>query len=311
MIVYSDSERLLNRYFGDSAIRESGTDESVTREMNELHSLIFDGRPYFKGKVEGQRFWHLAFLVEEARMSQYDLLIERARQGGSIPDRMICLADSGESFHGQRERPWAALKGNIHLSVHLIPGCPVPHFGTGFSILAAVALIEAVDGLPGFRGRAGIKWVNDIWLDGAKIAGFLAYTQSMEQNVDRAILGIGLNVETSPNIESDVFVPRASSLRDRAGSGKSPPIAAVIDGLLQALERNYSSLLAGRYDELLYFYKKRCLVIGRKITLFSDSPGLDPQEIVSGTVSAIGPNLELYLKGHSNPFTSGRLVLLP
>lgn len=311
MIVYSDSKKMLNKYFGAPAVCEAGPDESAEGDLKEFRRLFFDGRPHFKGKVEGRCFWRLAFLVERARMSQYDLLVEMARKGVSLPDRMICLADSGDRFHGQRGRPWTALGGNIHLSIHLAPGCPIPYFGTGFSILAAVALIDAVDGLPDFEGRAEIKWVNDIWLDGAKIAGFLAYTQSRDSIVDRAILGIGLNVETTPNIGGDLFVPRTSSLREAAAGKEGPSTAVVLGGLLLALERNYSDLRAGRYEDLLFRYKKRCLVLGRRITLFSDSPGSDPHEIVTGTVCAIGTNLELYLEGHSKPFTSGRLVLLP
>lgn len=308
MIVYTDSQRLLTMYFGTEVVSDMGPNDSEEEDLKDARRLFFEGRPHFGRKVADMCFWRQAFVVERARMSQYDLLVEMSRKGASLPDRLICLADSGRRFHGQRGRRWSTLGGNIHLSIHLTPSCSIPHFGTGFSILAAVSLVEAVDGLPEFRGRTAIKWVNDIWLDGAKIAGFLAYTQSREHQVDRAVLGIGLNVKKTPKVKGDVYVPRTSSLWDASGIKTKPPPADVLNGLLRALERNYFALLDGRYEDLLQFYRERCLIIGREITLYSDSGENLPQKIASGKVSAIGPHLELFLEGHRKPFTNGRLA---
>ena len=309
MIVYADSERLLHMYFGMEAETDAVPDDLGEDDLRETRRLFFEERPCIRSDVKSFHFWRQAFVVERARMSQYDLLVEMSRKGTSLPDSLICLAGSGRGFHGQRGRTWSALRGNIHLSIHLAPSCPILHFGTGFSILAAVSLVEAVDGLPEFRGRAGIKWVNDIWLDGAKIAGFLAYTQSREHQVDRAVLGIGLNVKKTPNVETDAYVPRASSLWEAAGKKEHPPPSVVLKGLLRALERNYFALIDGRYEELLQVYRERCLVIGREITLYTDSGGDPPHIIAAGKVCAIGPHLELFLEGYQKPFTSGRLVL--
>ena len=41
------------------------------------------------------------------------------------------------------------------------------------------AVVDALDAVPGLEGRARIKWVNDILIGDAKVAGILAYTQTL------------------------------------------------------------------------------------------------------------------------------------
>ena len=54
-------------------------------------------------------------------------------------------------------------------------------------LAAAVAVADAVP------GEAAIKWPNDVWIDGKKLAGILVEGRPQE---GWAVLGIGLNVTT-------------------------------------------------------------------------------------------------------------------
>ena len=74
--------------------------------------------------------------------------------------------------------------------------------------------MDTIDTIPELSGKAGIKWVNDVLIDGAKVSGVLAYTQQEGDNVTAATLGIGLNLKTTPRIDPSPFVPRAASLTD-------------------------------------------------------------------------------------------------
>ena len=177
------------------------------------------------------------------------------------------------------------------------------------AVLAAISLIETLDTITPLKGRAKIKWVNDILINGAKIAGFLAHTQSMEDTVVSAILGIGLNVERAPRIKTDDFVPKASSLRSVIPENSALDKNKVLFELLRLLDRNYRLLLDGHYKTLLDSYRERSIVIGQQVKVVSDTPYKKSTEIASGTVIAIGENLELILKGRSKPITSGRLIL--
>jgi biotin-(acetyl-CoA carboxylase) ligase len=80
--------------------------------------------------------------------------------------------------------------------------------------------------------------------------------------------------------------------------------------LLKSLDKNYGLLLDGKYKKLLDFYRKRSLVIGREVQIFSDIPNKKQTTISSGTVKQIGDNLELWMEGQKKPVTEGRLVLI-
>ncbi len=255
-------------------------------------------------------FWQYALLVEEAPASQYDLMVEMSGREQELPDGIICLAGAGCNFHGQRGRPWAALPGNIHLTAYLSPKRPIHRFHIGFSLLAAVSMIEAIDSLKSLTGRAKIKWVNDILIDGAKVAGFLATTSSSGNSVSSAVLGIGLNVETAPRFEGDAFVPKAASLRDFMPSPGGCSQKEILLQLLHDLDNNYRLLLSGRSDRLLDTYRRRSIVVGRRVKIMSDAPTGPSKELAAGRILAIGENLELFLDGVKDPVTRGRLVFM-
>lgn len=253
--------------------------------------------------------WRYLVLSRHAVRSQYDLLIELARSDRSLPDRLVCVAGSGEGFHGFKERPWSATAGNLHVSAYLTPNGVVEHFDTAFTVLAALSVVDAVDAVPGLEGQARIKWVNDVLVGDAKVAGILSYTQTQDDTVVGAVLGIGLNVETTPEVERTAFVPAVKALRDLVSHG--PPVTqrTVLQLLLRALDRNYRSLMEEGYGVLLDRYRDRSSVIGTPVRVCEEGSGSDPKVVCEGRVAALGEGLELYLEGRKEPIRRGRLIL--
>jgi BirA family biotin operon repressor/biotin-[acetyl-CoA-carboxylase] ligase len=254
--------------------------------------------------------WTHALIVKRALSSHFDHLVDLSQKDIELPDGTLCLARSGRKFHGQRRRAWSTLAGNIHLALYLAPNRVIKRYHTGFPILAAVSLIDALDAITALKGRAKIKWVNDILIDGAKIAGFLVHTQSMENTVLSAILGIGLNVEKTPRIKTDPYVPKVSSLMSYVQENSILTQEQVLSQLLLSLDKNYTLLLDGHYETLINRYRERSVVIGRNVVVMSDSPSKKSCQVASGTVIDIGENLELVIKDHPEPITSGRLILI-
>jgi biotin-(acetyl-CoA carboxylase) ligase len=281
----------------------------VDPELASLAEALFLGRnPIHAAHSEPFPGGHL-FLSEFAATSQYDRVVDLVRTGASLPDRVASLAGSGLDFHGFKGRPWAALPGNIHLVVHLAPNRPVDRFHVAFTVLAALSAVDAVDGIPGLEGRAGLKWVNDVLVEGAKVAGVLAHTQSRGHVVTSAILGIGLNVETTPEVEATPFVPRAASLRDFLPPETPDLQAWALEGLLHALDRNYLTLLEEGFEPLLARYRDRSLVLGREVVVCTEVSDHSLRVVAEGVVTELGETLELFLEGRLEPVTGGRLVL--
>jgi len=64
---------------------------------------------------------------------------------------------------------------------------------SGLSLAVGVALADALDPPGAGAPRIGLKWPNDLWLDGRKLGGILIETLAVgDQRM--AIIGIGLNV---------------------------------------------------------------------------------------------------------------------
>ncbi len=251
------------------------------------------------------------FVVEIADRSQFDVLVNAAKSESSLPSGVVCLAGSGHGFHGFRDRPWAALKGNIHLSMHLTVPRDAVATVADVVALAAVSVVDTIDVVPGLEGRAEIKWVNDVLIDEAKVCGILARIETASPGATSVVIGIGLNVEATPDVPPTPFVPRVGALRAFADPPDRCDQRTVLGALLDSLDRNYRLLLDRGASALRERYRQRSLVVGRTVALCVEGSGPEPEVMAEGTVAALGPRLELVLRGYPQPFVRGRLILRP
>jgi len=310
MIVHTDSIQYAQRALADDLQRFPYSPEHADAGLDTLASAIYSPAGISQTVTVTHDFWRLLFIVERASVSHYDIIVDLCQRNIDLPDRLLCLAGSGDRLHGQRNRPWLALPGNIHLTAHLTPQRSARMIGTGFSVLAAISVIDAIDRIEGLAGRAGIKWVNDIVIDEAKVSGFITHTVIFEDVIGSAIIGIGLNVETTPPISPDRFFYRAAALRDFLPDTTSCAMNTALSPLLDSLASNYDLLLAGGFSLLLNRYRDRSVIIGREVEILPDSPGRSDKAPIRGVVTDIGDNLELILKGRKEPVNRGRLALL-
>ncbi len=104
----------------------------------------------------------------------------------------LCLAYSQIEGRGQRGRVWeSSSKQNIYMSLAYLVRVPLQKI----SSLALVIGI-AVSRVLLRRGvAAGIKWPNDVLVDGKKIAGILIETKVKADKQILIVIGLGLNVD--------------------------------------------------------------------------------------------------------------------
>ncbi len=116
----------------------------------------------------------------------------------------------------------------------------------------AVAVMRAIRRVCGVQ--TGIKWVNDLFLDGRKVCGILAESVPMEGNGRAYLIGIGINLSTEAFPEElDGIAGSLSCATDR----RAELIAATVEELLPMLRdpsdhawladyRTYSTVLGKR-----------------------------------------------------------------
>lgn len=256
----------------------------------------------------GAAIWQAVAVVDDSVVSQFDVLVEAARNGIALPDALACLALTGSGFHGNRQRPWRAARGNLHLSSFCRLPLDAALCGPALSMLPTLAVTDLLSPLVG--DRAWIKWVNDVYLDDAKVSGSLVSTAVDGELIESFVLGIGLNVEASPRLPGHGFVPRVTCLRD-AGVPLSPLAAA--EGLLAALATRIAQLRDAGPAALFDDYVRRSRIIGRQVSIYPDDAS-SPQgtlPMAAGRLRAIHPDLSLEIEGHSGRYRTGRLQLSP
>jgi len=271
-----------------------------------LWKSLAGGRPGQAAPAAVDGFWRRGYAVNEAPASQYDALRRLAAAGDLPPGNLFTLAGAGRGFHGQHGRAWRARPGNLHLCAALAAEGPAAGRAPLLPAVAALAALDAVRACAGGERSAGIKWVNDVLLDGAKVGGVLAAARTVDGRFERVFLGVGLNVAVAPALAPGAGGLPAACL---AGGGAAPDLGEVAASLLDAIAARWRTFAAGGSAPLLADYRAASLVTGRPVTVLPEGPGEGPSR--RGTVTGIGDDLSLILDDGGGPVTRGRVVLGP
>ncbi|MDP6707079.1 MAG: biotin--[acetyl-CoA-carboxylase] ligase [Alphaproteobacteria bacterium] len=132
-------------------------------------------------------FDHLASTNDEAK--------RLARAGA--PEGCLVVARRQTGGRGRRGRSWESPAGNLYCSLLLRPESSLAE-AAQISFVAAVALAEALSGWLE-AARIGLKWPNDVLVDGAKVSGILLESEAgAVGRCDWLVVGMGVNIESAP-----------------------------------------------------------------------------------------------------------------
>jgi BirA family transcriptional regulator, biotin operon repressor / biotin---[acetyl-CoA-carboxylase] ligase len=120
-------------------------------------------------------------------------LMRRARAGRTEP--VLLVAEEQTAGRGRMGRAW--LSGGSPLrSLMFSVGLPLaPAEWSGLSLAVGVSLAESL------HPRVQLKWPNDLWLAGRKLAGVLIETASFGEGraaARYAVIGVGINIAVPP-----------------------------------------------------------------------------------------------------------------
>ena len=205
-------------------------------------------------------------LVFEETGSTNDVAARLAR--GGAREGVAVFAERQSAGRGRLGRRWES----------------APHLGLWFSLLlrprlamsdwsrlttwAAVGIARGIEAiLPG--ERAGIKWPNDIILRERKAVGILIEGSYGEED-GFAIVGVGMNVNHTPEDFPPELATRAGSLRGDAETPLERPRVAA--ALLEALDGLYPAVCDDeRFEAIVAEAQHRSTLLGRWIEV--QTPG--------------------------------------
>lgn len=184
---------------------------------------------------------------------------ELARADSPLP--LLVVAEQQTAGRGRGRNRWWSAPGSLAFSLVFDPSAwsLAPHPLPERSLAVGVAIVETVQPhLP--NRRAGLRWPNDVFVEGRKIAGVLVDVLAQ----GRHVVGIGLNVNNTFDGAPEEVRARAASLCELAD--KRFDRTALLCDLLRNLETAMRSSAASqaafgrRFNEL-------CLQIGRELTV--------------------------------------------
>lgn len=192
------------------------------------------------------------------------MLREKANE--EIPEGYVIIANGQTEGRGRRGRSfYSPVDTGIYLSILLRPKEIATNELTNLTSMAAVAACETIEEVSG--QTPGIKWVNDIYIDGRKVSGILTEASiSMENgSVEYVVVGIGFNVYLPEDGFSGEIKDIAGAIFDRRKDDGKNLLAA---GFLNHFMNYYAE-----FDKKDYVkkYQERSLVVGKKITVLAPS----------------------------------------
>lgn len=177
---------------------------------------------------------------------------------------------------GTKGRSFSSPRGGVYLSLVRYYPCKAEN---SFSLMIA-SCMAVVKTLELYGVSAGVKWPNDVFLNGKKICGILIKNSFEGENVKKSITGIGVNVNND--------IPK--DLADIAINLKS--VVGEVD-----IDEFYKRLIENLYaDYSVDEYRSRNIVLGKEITVIKNG---ESKKAVAEDVAADG---SLVLKGGERLF---------
>jgi BirA family biotin operon repressor/biotin-[acetyl-CoA-carboxylase] ligase len=172
-------------------------------------------------------------VVDEIDSTNAEVMRMLARGELATP---VVTAETQTAGRGRRGQPWTSPTGeNIYLSVGLsLPG----GFSKvdGLSLVLGVAVAEVLEKLG--AAPVGLKWPNDIFIDGVKVAGILVELQGeLQEGVVHAIVGLGLNVHMTKTADIDQSWTSLALARPQLNWSRNVLVSSLIAGIIDASDK--------------------------------------------------------------------------
>jgi len=177
------------------------------------------------------------------------------------PEGTVVIAETQTGGRGRLGRDWNSPPGvGLYVSVVLRPMLP-PMELPQITLTAAVAVVRAVRRVTGMA--PGIKWPNDLLLNGKKLGGILTEMETESDRIRHVVIGLGLNVNNLdfPTELTGIAASLAQAL------GRTFSRVELLQAWLEEFEALYGRFLNQGFPEILEEWKLYAVTLGRAVTV--------------------------------------------
>lgn len=183
--------------------------------------------------------------------STMDEAMALARNG--CPAYTVVVADRQTRGRGRLQRSWQSVAGGLYFTMVLRPQVSTADSAL-INLGAAVDMAITLETL--YNIRSGLKWPNDLLIDGRKLCGILSQMAGETDRIDFVNLGIGVNVHN----DTRRVEPPAVSVATLAGGEVSR--AEILTGFWERFEHRMNSEGLSR---VIAEWKERAMTLGRHV----------------------------------------------
>ena len=217
----------------------------------------------------------------------------RTLAAAGAPDGTLVIAEEQTAGRGRQGRSWSAPRGrSLIVSIVVRGGARLLEILPLATPLAVCAACERGAGV-----RCAVKWPNDVWIDGRKVAGILIEGRPQES---WAVAGIGLNADIAEEDLDPALRDRATSLRIATGRpvDRTEVLGALLAGLAELRERSPESVLSEM--------RERDALYGRRISWRAGSEHLEGE---AAGIDDLGRLVAFDETGHRHALEAGEVHL--
>jgi BirA family biotin operon repressor/biotin-[acetyl-CoA-carboxylase] ligase len=247
--IWKHIEQLKQQGYEIEAVKKSGYRLVHQPELLNYATLV--------GGMETNRIGQAVDLHNEVDSTQ---IIAHSLARGGAPEGTLVVAEQQNAGRGRLGRAWHSPLGKgIWMSFVLRPNIPIQS-APQLTLLTAVALSRC---LLEFGVEAGIKWPNDLYIQGKKVSGILTELSADPDRIHYAIVGIGMNVNLTSEEIPEELQDKATSLRVELG--KKVDRTEVIQSFCRHFEQWYDLYLAEGFLPIKSVWEARSVSLGGQV----------------------------------------------
>jgi BirA family biotin operon repressor/biotin-[acetyl-CoA-carboxylase] ligase len=175
----------------------------------------------------------------------------------NLKKEFAVIAKKQTEGRGRRGHKWLSPEGGLYLSIVIRPDCATDRINRLY-IIAGYCLAKVLKELT--QKDIKIKWPNDIIYNNKKLGGILIETSVVNDKVDYAIIGIGVNINCNSNQLPDNSV-NLSDITDKDISIEDAAIKIISEF---SRDRGY---LGENFEELIKKWQEYCDIINKKVKI--------------------------------------------
>ncbi len=186
---------------------------------------------------------------------------------------VLYVADSQTKGRGRKGRSFFSPDGTgIYMSLLLHPSLPAESC-TLLTPMCAVAVSEAIESIVSAESK--IKWVNDIFIDGRKVAGILTEGAFTKGRIDYAVVGIGVNISLPEEDFPEEIRSTAGALTENRTDFRNELIAEITNRFMHYYKQLPKKAFLDKYREKLLFLGEEITVIAADKTYTATAEDID------------------------------------